>query len=218
MTIDSLKTYRSAGIDGIPAEFIKACKYPLAETITTVLNYIINHNEFPNIWTGGLRSAVFKSGKRNVATNFRGVTILSIMEKIFEAVVHRRLAFVNKAFQEYDKYNNGFISGGRISDNLFILNGLIERQLSIGRKLYVCFVDFSKAFDLINRTILFYKLMNSGWKGRAIDTFRGMYRKTHFRVKRNGKSSPTLLNNIGVNEGGVASGLNFRKYMSDLCD
>ena len=53
----------------------------LAETITTVLNYIIDHNEFPSVWAGGLRSAMFKSGKCNVATNISGVTILPIMEK-----------------------------------------------------------------------------------------------------------------------------------------
>ena len=126
--------------------------------------------------------------------------------KIFEAVVHRRLAFVNEAFQEYDKYNYVFISGSCTSDNLFALNGLIERQLSIGIKFYVCFIDFSKTFDLINRTILFYKLMNSRWKGRVIDTFRSLYRKTHFIVKRNGKSSQPLLNNIGVNQGGSSVG------------
>ena len=97
-----VKTNRSADTDWIPAEFIKACKKPLAETITTVLNDIIDHNEFPDVWAGGLRSAVFKSGKRNVATNIRSVTILHTMEKIFEAVVHRHLAFVNEAFREYD--------------------------------------------------------------------------------------------------------------------
>ena len=68
--------------------------------------------------------------------------------------------------------------------------------------IHICVVDFSKAFDLINRTIVFYKLINSGWTGRAIDMFRSLYRNTHFRVKRNGKSSPPRLNNIGVNQGG----------------
>ena len=133
--------------------------------------------------------------------------------------MYRRLTFINETFQAYDKFNNGFISGSRTSDNLFILNGLIEKQLLMGKKLYACFIDFSKAFDLINRTILFYKLIKkNGWKGKVIDTFRSLYRKTHFRVKRNGKLSPPLLSNIGVNQGGIASGLMFRKYMSDLSD
>ena len=132
------------------------------------------------------------------------------MEKIFEATVYRRITFVNEAFDETDKYNNGFLNGCRTSDNLLILNGLVERQLSLGRALYVCFVDFSKAFDKINRSILFYKLMKNGWKGKVIATFRSLYDKTHFRVKRNGKLSPVILNNIEVNQGGITSGLMFR--------
>ena len=65
------------------------------------------------------------------------------MEKIFEDAVYRQLTFVNEAFDEFDKYNNRFLNGSRTSDNLFIFNGLVERQLFLGRALYVCFVDFS---------------------------------------------------------------------------
>ena len=123
---------------------------------------------------------------------------------------------MNEASDEIDKYNNEFLNGSHTWDNLFIMKGLVERQLSMGRALYVCFVDFSKAFDKINRSIIFYKLMKNGWKGKVIDTFRSLYDKTYFRVKRNGKLSPVILNNIGVNQGGITSGLMFRKYMSNL--
>ena len=69
---------------------------------------------------------------------------------------------------------------------------------------------------MINRKILFYKLIKNGWKSKVIDTFRSLYSKTHFRVKRNGKLSPPVLSTLGVNQGGISSGLMFRKYMSDL--
>ena len=72
---------KSAGTGRIPADFIKVCKYPLVETLTAVLNYINEYNEFPNAWAGGFRSAVFKSGKHNTATNFRGITILPLWRK-----------------------------------------------------------------------------------------------------------------------------------------
>ena len=88
--------------------------------------------------------------------NFRGITILTILP--IEAALYRRLAFVNEAFDEIDKYNNGFLNGSRTSDTLFILNSLVEGQLSLGRELNACFVDFSKAFDKIN----FYKIMKNG--------------------------------------------------------
>ena len=49
------------------------------------------------------------------------------MEKIFEIVVYRRLAFVNEAYNETDRYNGGFLCGSRTSDNIFVFNGLIKK-------------------------------------------------------------------------------------------
>ena len=214
--IDTLKTNKSPGNDCNPAEFIKVCKSILSRTIATVFNYMIEQRDFPDAWSGGIRSAVFKSGIRNIVDNFRGITILPIMEKVFEAVVYRRLAFVNEAFAAHDRYNNAFSEGNRTSDNLFVLTGLVEKQLTINKCLYVCYIYFSKAFDMVNGTILFYKLISSGWRGRVIDTFRSLYGKPHFQVKRNGRLSRAVLNNLGVNQGGISSGLMFRKYISNL--
>ena len=138
------------------------------------------------------------------------------MEKIFEIVVYNRLSFLNEALDKYDKWNGGFMKNVRTADNMFILNGIVQKQLLIGKSLYVYFVDFSKAFDLVNRNILFYKLMRSDWSGRVIDTLRSLYSKTKFRLKCSGMLSPAILNEIGVNQGGVCSGLLFRKYVADL--
>ena len=160
--IDNLKTRKSAGIDGIPAEFIKACRDTLTPHITLAINYIIECRSFPTDWAAGIRSAIYKQGKRNLVDNYRGITILPIMEKIFETVINNRLVFVNEAFDDIDRHNGGFLQGSRTSDNLFVLNGLIERQMALGTPLLVCFVDFSKAFDIINRNILFYKLLSRG--------------------------------------------------------
>ena len=169
-------------------EFVKACKTP-CPIITTVFNFIIESRDFPEVWTSGIRSAGFKSGKRNIVDNYRGIGILPIMEKIYEFVVYRRLVFVNEAFECYDKYNNGFLERNRTPDNLFVLNALVEKQLVLNKRLYVSVIDFSKAFHMVNRIILFYKLISRRWKGRVIDTFRSLYGTTHFRVKRSGKLS-----------------------------
>ena len=215
--IEFLKSNKSPGIDNIPTEFIKACKSTLTQPIMVALNYIIEARDFPSIWALGLRSAVFKNGKRDQVDNFPGITILPIIEEIFEIVVYKRLAFIYDAFNTTDRYNGGFHCGNRTSDNIFVLNWLIERHLTIGKSLLVCFVDFSKAFDIINRNILFYKLKSNGWNGRVIDTLWSLYTKNHFRVKRNnGELSPVIPNQSGVNQGGISSGLLFRRYMADL--
>ena len=115
---------------------------------------------------------------------------------------------------QIDIYNGGFISGCRTSDNMFILLGLIQTQMITGEPVYICSVDFSKAFDLVNRHVLFFKIMKGGWS--VIDTLKDLYSKTCFRVKRGGKLSPVIPSLTGVNQGGVASGILFRKYLMAL--
>ena len=101
---------------------------------------------------------------------------------------------VNEAFDKTDHNNGGFLENSRTTDNIFVLNGLIQRQLALNKPLYVCFVDFSSAFDKINRHILFFKLLQSGWHGKIIDKMRDLYSKTHFRLKHRGKIGPIIKN------------------------
>ena len=76
--IEYLKNNKSPGIDGIPAQFLKYCKSTLSPDIIIVLNYIIYQKDFPELWTEGLKSAVFKSGSKLSTANYRGIAILPI--------------------------------------------------------------------------------------------------------------------------------------------
>ena len=151
----------------------------------------------------------YKAGDKLLPDIYRGITILPIFEKIFEMAVYEHLSFVNEALNKIDPCNGGFTNDSRTSDNLFILNGLIERQSNMGHSLYVCFIDFS--FDLVNRDILFYKVVKMERTGRAIDTLRNLYSKTNIRVNHKGEISSSFESKMGVNQGGVLSGLLFRK-------
>ena len=52
---------------------------------------------------GYLRSAIYKKGQTNIPANYRGITILPIIEKIFEVAVYKRVCFVNEAFCKIDE-------------------------------------------------------------------------------------------------------------------
>ena len=217
-TIDSLKNNKSHGIDSLPVEFIKGCKAELLPLVTEVLNYIINNGDFPDIWAEGLRSPVFKTGEITNKNNYRRITVLSVFTKIFETAVNNRLNFVATAYDCGDRFNGGLTKGSMTSDNIFILQGLIERQMILGKPLYLCMVDFSKAFDLVNRNVLFFKLIKAGINGNVIDAQRSLYRKTYFRLKYHGLLSPPTLDSHSVNQGGNTSPILFRQYLSDLGD
>ena len=214
--IDYLKNNKSAGIDCIPSEFLKVAKNEISEDLACIFNYFLETRDFPSDWAVGLRSAIHKSGARSSTLNYRGITVLPMFEKLFEIIVQKRIEFIDEAFDNLDRYNNGFKKGSRTADNIFILLSLIHRQLSISQILILILVDFSKAFDRINRAILFYKIKKSGLRGRLIDTLISLYSKTCYRVKHQGKLSNLIQEDIGVIQGGNTSPMWFNKYLSDL--
>ena len=109
--IAGLKCNKSPGIDSIPAEFIKQCSDAIAPDLTDLFNYIIEMRQFPESWAEGIRTSVYKAGPRNDPKNYRGITVLSIFEKIFEILVQRRLDFIKHAYEQSDRYNGGFVKG-----------------------------------------------------------------------------------------------------------
>ena len=54
--------------------------------------------DFPQCWAEGIRSTIYKGGNSNLPETYRGITILPILEKVFEIAIYRRLSFVNEAF------------------------------------------------------------------------------------------------------------------------
>ena len=71
---------------------------------------------FPKLWTEGSRSAVFKTGCKLDIGNYRLITVLPIIAKIFETIVCHRFRFPNEAFDKEDKHNGGFLTACRTSD------------------------------------------------------------------------------------------------------
>ena len=106
-----------------------------------------------------------------------------------------------------DPCNGGLLQGSSTSDNILILLSCIKSQLAKKSSLYVCFVDFTRAFDLINRSILSYKLIKSGFNGKVVDTLRNLYTKTKSKVKLGSTLSPLLENTMAVNQGGRKPGI-----------
>ena len=89
----------------------------------------------------------------------------------------------------------------------------------MGQSLYVYLIDLSKVLDLVNRDILFYKLVKMGWDDRVIETLRNLYGETNIHFKHKGKISTSFNNGMGVNQGGVLMDYHLENiYIYDLGD
>jgi hypothetical protein len=211
--VKKLKANKSPGLDMIPAEFVKQNVHHLKSHLVTLYNYILSVGEYPDKWAEGLRVAIPKDGG-----DIRPITIEPVFGKIFETIIDNRVNFANEAFAKSDKYNGGFVKGSMTQDNMLVLLGCVQKQMLLGKQLYVAFVDFKKAFNFINRRLLFYKIIKSGRCGRTIDLLRNMYTKIKARVKINGSLYDWIDDMCGTNQGGPLSPNMFRNMLSDLKD
>ena len=67
-----------------------------------------------------------------------------------------------------------------IADNNFIIHGVMSHLINRGKKLYCTFADFTKAFDYVNRNILWYKLIQFGMRGKMVKTIQSIYTRVEY--------------------------------------
>ena len=115
---------------------------------------------------GTMVCAVCKSGEMRCPDNYRKITLLSSVGKLFDSVLNNRLCFCKEALRVHNPWHNGFKPGSRTTHNLFIFNAIIDKHQATKKPLYVCYVDFKSAFDYVYRHALLLKLLTQGFTGK----------------------------------------------------
>ena len=128
----------------------------------------------------------------------------------------RNIVFKNEVCNDNDSYQAGFKSNARTTDNIFILCAIIDKQRCLSKPLYTSFVDFTKAFDYIDRTALYYKLLNRGIDGNLLNIIKSMFSKAEWRVKWDSRISNILKSEFGVLQGGMLSPKLFTEFSQDI--
>jgi hypothetical protein len=139
------------------------------------------------------------------------------MGKLFTRVINNRL---NKWAEKYNVYiesQAGLRSKMGTVDNVFVLYGLINHFLNENKKIYACFVDFTKAFDLLVRENIWLKLIQIGVRGKILNVLKSMYQNVKSRVKTNSNTlSESFLCSLGVRQGDCLSPFLFSIYVNDI--
>ena len=145
--IKQLKNQKASGYDSISNEMIKAGSDAILPFLEIFFNTILETKNYPEDWSCGIITPIYKSGKDDNPDNYRGITINSCLSKLFILLLTSRLnSFINE--KGVLKYNQiGFRKGFRTADHVLTLKTLIDKYFSKNQKLYFCFVDFRKAYD-----------------------------------------------------------------------
>ena len=148
--LNKLKKSKSPGLDTITNEMLKAAQIYLNPLFLKLFNAIFIAGIYPEKWSEGYITPIFKSDNSRLPQNYRRITITSCIGKLFNIILNNRL---DKFLLEHNIIHEtqiGFSKNSRTSDHLFVLKCLVDKYINSGGKhLYACFVDFHKAFDTV---------------------------------------------------------------------
>ena len=157
-----------------------------------------------------------KKGSLGSVENYRGITSLSALGKLFTKVLNDRLTGWAENYQVYIEAQAGFRANMGTTDNIFTLHGLITHIINQGKKIYCAFVDLSKAFDNLNRDILWHKLIKLGVRGKILNIIKSMYETVKSKVKYQNQLSEEFDCYLGVRQGESLSPFLFSMYLNDI--
>ena len=175
--INDLPNGKSPGADGVLYEMIRNGAVHIIDYIHTLFNKILETSIFPDQWGEAIISPLYKKGSRNEERNYRAISLLCTLGKVFTKVLNNRLTTWAEMYHTLDEGQGAYRKGRGTSENIFNLYAMTEKYLCRkGGRFYCAFVDFSRAFDSIGHTKLWYRLINEGVHGRIL-VLRSMYRK-----------------------------------------
>ena len=137
--------------EGILNELIKHCPDELIDVIVLFFNIVLETGIIPADWTIGIIKVLYKNkGDINDINNYRGITLLSCIGKLFTSVINERLYNYLTHTNILGNEQAGFRSKHSTLDHIFALQILSKFYIDNSKQLYCAFVDYSKAFDFVN--------------------------------------------------------------------
>ena len=214
--VHQLRNGASSGQDLFLNEFLKNGTNSLKNYLHNLFNKIFELGYFPEDWSEGLIVPIFKKGEKDDVSNYRGITLLSIIGKLFTRILNNRLNNWAEEYNIYVEAQAGFRKRMGAIDNILILNNMITHCINNNEYLYCAFIDLTKAFDFVVRDILWFKLLKIGVRGKMLDIIKSIYTIVKSRVKHNNVLSESFTCNIGVRQGECLSPFLFAMYLNDL--
>ena len=212
----TLNNGKAQGWDGIPPEFIKNSPDVAFDLLTLLFNKIKASGKFPRGWNCGVITLIHKKGSRASLGNYRPITVLISLSAFYSKVLNERLIEVVETNNLLGEIQSGFRKGRCGADNIFVLSTLLWKARAMNEKVHLGFVDVAKAYDSINRKILWRILESLGFGGAFLQSLKAMYDDDSVKCGVNGSLTNSVYLQRGLRQGCSLSPLLFALYVMGL--
>lgn len=216
--LEALKPDKSPGIDGMHPRFLRELRYELVKPLNMIFNKSITEKKVPNEWKEARISAIYKKGKKSMASNYRPVSLTSVICKLMERLVRDHIIEHFQKNKFFTEKQYGFITGRSTSIQLIRVLEEWTEAVDKGQGVDCVYMDFQKAFDTVPHKRLLSKLEAYNLGEEMISWIRDYLSGRKQQVSINGANSKWHEVTSGIPQGSVIGPILFVIYINDLPD
>ena len=227
--IRKLKMGKAPGMDGILTSVIKSAAdaagtselkkgNTFVEAISLLFNYVFDREVWPERWGSGIVFPLYKQDSRLQPGNYRPITLLSAMGKLFGSVVENRLSTWSEKTGAIADEQGGFRRGRGTIDQLYLLKEIISSRKSQGLPTLVTYIDARKAYDTVWREGNYVRLFDVGVQGKLWRQIQAMGQRVKSKVRLPIGETDWYEHHRGVAQGAVESPWLYSNFINGMAD
>ena len=166
--LSTLNPTKSSGPDNMHPKLFKELSDIIAEPLSEVFRKSIEEGVLPQCWKNANITAIFKKGDKSSASNYRPISLTSILVKILEKIIREAIVDHMNTNNFFSRHQHGFRSGLSCVTQLLETIDDWTRILDEKKGIDVIYFDFQKAFDTVPHQRLLAKLHSYGIRGNIL--------------------------------------------------